>query len=180
MRVVVFDLETTGLSPRRGGRIVEIGAVALEDGRETAEFQSLVDPEVPIPFWVQKIHHISNRMVAGQPVAAEILPRFLEFVGSDPLVAHNAAFDIPFLRAELARTGHRDLPNRHLCTLKMSRKLNRGFPNHRLDTVAELLLGGIPEDCQRHRALDDARLAARIWLKMMEAEAANGALPFEA
>jgi len=85
------------------------------------------------------------------------------------LVAHNAKFDVKFLRYELSRLGRR-LSNRSICTLKLSKKRFPELPNHTLGTVARHVLGEVPPDLQRHRALDDARLTARVWLAMARKE----------
>ena len=120
-RHVVVDLETTGLSPRHGHRIIEIGAVAVEDGAVVEEFTTLIDAGVPIPPTVQAIHGITDEMLEGQPKPEEALPRFSAFIGDSVLVAHNAAFEVTFLRHEFARL-KLGFPNRHVCTLEMSRR----------------------------------------------------------
>src|SRR5512137_2642794 len=102
-RHIVFDLETTGLSPRKGHRVIEIGAVALENGEIVEEFATLIDAGVTIPATVQAIHGITDEMLDGQPPPEEVFPSFSHFIGESVLVAHNAAFDIRFLRHEFAR-----------------------------------------------------------------------------
>lgn len=164
-RYIVFDVETTGLRPDRGDRIIEIGAVALMGEDTVDEFSTLVHPEHSIPRDVTIIHGITEEMLVGQPGPDEVIPRFHEFIGTSTLVAHNAEFDVTFLRYEFDRLGLR-LNNRHRCTLKMVRKRYPGLPNYHLETVARRLLGISAEEGQRHRALDDARLTARIWVEM--------------
>jgi DNA polymerase III epsilon subunit len=165
-RHVAVDFETTGLYPQRGDRIVEIGAVALENGKCIAEFESLVNCGMRIPRRAQEVHGISNGMLIGQAPPEEALPDFLRFVSRGTLVAHNAKFDIEFLRYELARLGL-GISNRYICTLQMSRKLYPHLPNHKLDTVCSHLLNQADLNMHRHRALDDARLTAKIWLRMI-------------
>ncbi len=114
-RHVVVDLETTGLSPRQGHRVIEIGAVAIENGAVVGEFTTLIDAGVPVPAVVQAIHGITDEMLTGQPKPEEVLPLFHTFIADSVLVAHNAAFDIRFLRHEYARL-KMSLPNRHVCT----------------------------------------------------------------
>jgi len=102
---VAFDTETTGLHPMVH-RLVEIGAIRFRlDGRETTTFQSLINPQIPIPLDVQQVHGITNRMVRGQPTVDQILPRFIEFLGESDtiLLAHNVPFDLSFLAMALIR-----------------------------------------------------------------------------
>jgi DNA polymerase III subunit epsilon len=162
-RHVVVDLETTGLSPRQGHRIIEIGAVAVEDGTVTKEFTTLIDPGVPIPVEVQAIHGITDEMLEGSPKPEEALPRFREFIGDSALVAHNAAFEVTFLRHELARL-KLGLPNHHVCTLEMSRRILPRLPDYTLETIYLHLFPDPTFLRQNHRALDDARMTAKIWL----------------
>jgi len=164
-RRVVVDVETTGLSPRHGHRVIEIGAVALEEGIIVGEFSTLIDAGVPIPYAVQAIHGITNEMLEGQPKPEEALPRFYEFIRESVLIAHNAAFDIRFLRHEFARL-KMSLPHRHVCTLEMSRRRFPRLPDHTLETIYQHLCPEAAFLRQSHRALDDARMTAEIWLKM--------------
>ena len=164
-RHVVVDLETTGLSPRHGHRVIEIGAVAVEDGAVVGEFTTLIDAGVPIPPAVQAIHGITDEMLEGQPPPEEVFPRFYAFIAGSILVAHNAAFDIRFLRHEFARL-KMNLPHRHLCTLEMSRLRLPRLPDHTLETIYLHLFPGADFLRQNHRALDDARMTARIWMKI--------------
>jgi DNA polymerase III epsilon subunit len=165
MRYVVFDVETTGLFVERGHRIIEIGAVEVNGNAVGEEFQSLVCTDKKITKTVQKIHGFTMEMLAGQPKPEEVMAEFRQFIGDSTLVAHNAVFDVWFLRYEYWRLGH-TLINRHKCTLKMSRKLYPGLPDYKLETVAKHVLGVEVEGNRRHRALDDARLAAGIWIEM--------------
>ena len=164
-RYVVFDVETTGLRLWRNDRIIEIGAVAVIGDDMTEEFHTLIDADKPITKAAQKIHGITEEMLSGQLRAGEALTAFRQFVGNSTLVAHNADFDIGFLGFEYSRIGQ-GLRNRHICTLKFSRKLYPGLPDYRLETVAKHILGIEIDKGRLHRALDDARLTARIWLKM--------------
>ncbi len=162
---VALDVETTGLSPRNGDRVIEIGAVAIEGQSIVDEFSSLIDVDKMIPWQVQQVHGITNEMLDGEPKPDEVLPEFYKFIAGSILVAHNASFDISFLRHEFALLGM-SLNNRFLCTLKMSRKLYPYLPNHKLETVSRYLLGRSCNQMQMHRALDDAKLAAMIWIEM--------------
>lgn len=164
-RHVVVDLETTGLHPRQGHRIIEIGAVAIENGVVTEEFTTLIDPGVPIPTRVQAIHGITEEMLEGQPKTEEALPRFHAFIAGSVLIAHNAAFEVTFLRHEFARM-KLGFPNRHVCTLEMSRRCLPRISDHTLETIYLHLFPDADFTRQSHRALDDARMTAQIWLKM--------------
>jgi len=166
-RIVVLDIETTGLMPQRGHRIIEICAVAVQEGQIAAEFHSLIRVPRHIPRNIQKIHGISNEMLEESPGPEIVLPRFHDFIHRSTLVAHNAKFDISFLRYELARFGL-SLSYPAICTLEMSRNHYPFLPNHKLETVAQHLLGELPASMKRHRALDDARLTAMVWIAMKE------------
>jgi DNA polymerase III epsilon subunit len=166
-RYVVFDFETTGLSPYQGGRVIEIGAVKIENGRVLDEYHSLVNPGVAISRAAQQVHGISMKMLEPEPEPMEVFPSFLRFIEGAILVAHNASFDMGFLRTEL-RNLNAEIDNSHLCTLKISRKLFPGLKNYKLETVARHLVRPLPENLRFHRALDDAHLTAKIWLKILQ------------
>jgi DNA polymerase III epsilon subunit len=163
-RHVIFDVETTGLFVERGHRIIEIGAVAVNGGVMGEEFSSLIFTDKTITKKAQKVHGITAAMLAGQPKPEEALEAFRDFIGDSTLVAHNAVFDVWFLRYEYWRLGH-TLINRHKCTLRMSRKLYPGLPNYKLETVARHLDIAVDET-RRHCALEDARLAAKVWIEI--------------
>ena len=158
---VIFDLETTGLSPDRDA-ILEIGALVVRDDLITSEtFETLVQPKRRIPFYISKINGITDRMVQHAPSIEEALPSFLEFVAGRQLVAHNASFDIGFVKANAARLGL-EAPVRATCTVQLSRK---AFPNesrHNLDAICTRL--GIVAT-NRHRALDDVEVTAKAFLE---------------
>jgi len=164
-RYVVFDVETTGFSPGNGDRVIEIGAVAIDGRSIVAEFSSLINAGKKIPWRVQQVHGITNKMLKGEPQPDEVLPEFFKFISGSILVAHNASFDIRFLKHEFELLGM-GLNNRSLCTLKMSRNKYPHLPNHKLETVGRYLFGESCEQMQMHRALDDAKLAAMIWVEM--------------
>ncbi len=153
-----------GALPRRD-RVIEIGAVAGKGGRIIEEFHRLIDPGRPVPRQAQRIHHISDAMLRGQPPAREVFPELHRFLGASLLVAHNARFDLAFLRSELARLGL-GLSNPHRCTLQLSRRAWPQLPNHRLETVAGTCSAKRAAGEGLHRALADARLTARVWLAL--------------
>jgi DNA polymerase III subunit epsilon len=167
--IVAFDVETTGLYPHRGHRVIEIGAVRVVNGELTEEFHSLIDCGGSISMSAQRIHGITPAMLRGQPQPAAVFAAFRDFIGQAPLAAHNAPFDLSFLRNEFARLGWPML-NRTMCTLEASRRRLRMLTNYRLETVARRLLGPQPLSGRRHRALEDARLVARVWVALGEGE----------
>lgn len=164
-RIVVVDVETTGLSVQRGGRVIEVGAVALENGVVTAELDTLIYTGAPVSYGAYRVHGISDEMLYGKPEPDKVWPGFSDFAGDATLVAHNAPFDSSFIRHELARCSI-DLPNQWHCTVRLARKCLPNLPNHKLDTVYRYLFGSLPASVRRHRALDDARMAARIWVEL--------------
>jgi len=164
-RVVVVDVETTGLAVRNGGRVIEVGAVAVENGAVVAELDTLIDAGAAISYGAFRVHGISEAMLAGKPLPHEVWPDFREFVGHAPLVAHNAPFDSAFIRHELSLLGF-GMGNHWHCTIRLARKHLPQLPRHNLDTVYRYLFGNIPGDARRHRALDDARMAAEIWNRL--------------
>lgn len=164
-RVVAIDIETTGLYPERGDRIIEIGAVTLEGDRIINAFHSLIDAKRRISNPAQKVHGIDNTMLMGQLNSKEAICRFNTFISKSTLVAHNAGFDMKFLRYEFSRAGL-NLTNKYACTLRMSRRFLPDLPDHKLETVYRHFAGCHSEDIRTHRALDDARLVATVWMKL--------------
>lgn len=162
---VVVDLETTG-AKTPPCRVTEIGAYRISQGQIVAEFQTLVNPETPIPPFIVNLTGISNQMVKDAPCFAEVAPRWLEFAGDAVLVAHNASFDVRFLNHELSRVfPGRRMANSHLCTVVLSRRIFPGLDNYRLGTVAEHFSLTINN---RHRAASDALATAEIFIRMLE------------
>ncbi|HOH80458.1 MAG TPA: 3'-5' exonuclease [Methanoregulaceae archaeon] len=161
----VFDVETTGLYPRRGDRIIEIGAISIRDGIVNGGFHSMVHVEKKITKGAKQIHGITDDMLVDGPVPEVVYPRFQAFIKDSVLIAHNARFDMAFLRAEFHRLGL-GLANRHICTLEMSRRRYPELGDYALPTVYRYIFGAVPEGTQRHRALDDARMAAGICMEM--------------
>ena len=155
-RFIAFDLETTGLDSDYE-RILEIGATLFLDGKPADSFQTLVNPERKIPYMATKINHITDEMVADAPSEADALQSFSDFVGDafskgTLFCAHNADFDIRFLKKALQRNGM-DADIRYVDTLAISRKYIKGIPNYKLPTVANYFALSIEH---AHRADDDA------------------------
>ncbi len=166
--LTVFDIETTGLDARKGHRLIEIAGVRVENGQILRDrtFTSFVNPEREIPFEARQINKISDDMVKDAPRIEDVLPRFLDFAQGTTLVAHNAAFDFSFLQAEKEFCwGFIDLPE-CLCTMKMSQFVHPNEFRHSLDLLIRKFNLSMPG--MRHRALDDALLAAEVLMKMLE------------
>ncbi len=162
---IVLDFETTGMYPDQGDRAIEIGAVLLRDNRITDRFQSLVNPGFMISREIETITGISNTMLADAPSADEVMEKFVKFIDTHPLVAHNATFDQKFLETELTHFGKKR-PLNFACTLQVAKRLYPDVINYKLETLVRYK--GIPADEQFHRALADAEMAAALWIKMTE------------
>ena len=163
---VVVDLETTGGSPAECG-ITEIGAVKVRGGEVIGEFQTLVNPGGPIPAFISVLTGITDSMVASAPRIEAALPAFLEFAHGSVLVAHNAGFDISFLKAAARRTEHEWPGFRVLDTVHLARHLVRRdeVPNHPLASLARLFRATTTPD---HRALHDARATVDVLHGLLE------------
>jgi DNA polymerase III epsilon subunit len=163
---LAFDTETTGLHPIVH-RLVEIGAIRFRlDGHETATFQQLIDPHIPIPREVQQVHGITDAMVRRKPTIEHVLPQFIEFLGESDtiLLAHNAPFDLGFLAMALIRLGIACPPHDVFDTLAMARQLYPTWPSHSLAHVAMRL--NVASRAE-HRALSDALLVKDVFLAML-------------
>ena len=159
---VVFDIETTGFSPEKN-RIIEIGAVKVENGKITERFSTFVNPDVPIPFDIEQLTGINDSMVISYPQIDRILPEFLAFCGDAVIVAHNAAFDTGFI-AHYARALGLEYSPTILDTVAMARVLLPNLNRYKLDTVAKAL--GISLE-NHHRAVDDAEATAEIFMEFV-------------
>lgn len=157
---VVVDLETTGGTPATAA-ITEIGAVKVRGGQVLGEFQTLVDPGGPVPAFIATLTGITTSMVRGSPRIGEVLPAFLEFARGAVLVAHNAGFDVGFLKAAAADHDYPWPGNQVLDTVALARRaVNRDeVPNHKLSTLATFFHATTTPD---HRALSDARATVDV------------------
>jgi DNA polymerase III subunit alpha, Gram-positive type len=160
---VIFDIETTGLS-NNTDKITEIGAVKIKDHKIIDRFSALVNPERPIPAKIVELTSITDEMVKNEPTIEEVLPRFLEFVGNLPVVAHNAKFDTGFIRAKAKHIGKNFL-NTIIDTLPISKWLLPDLKRHKLNNIAEYLDVNLKN---HHRAVDDAEATAMIFLKFLK------------
>ena len=158
---VVFDIETTGLSPLNC-KITEIGAVIVKNDTVIDTFQTFVDPETPIPEEIIKLTGITDDMVKGAPKDREAVADFIKFVGGRMLIAHNASFDMSFIR-KVATDNDIPFTSSYLDTVSMSRFVNPDLKKHKLNILAEYFNIG---DFNHHRASDDAEMidcGRQVW-----------------
>jgi DNA polymerase-3 subunit epsilon len=162
---VVFDVETTGSSSAKGGAITELGAVKVLRGAVVDQYSTLVNPGRPIEPFVVRLTGITDRMVAGAPDAAEVMPLFDGFAEGCVLVGHNVHFDCSFVAAARADAGLPPLPNPVLDTLRLARSLVPGLRRYRLASLAgHFGVRAMPN----HRALSDAAATAEVFLKLLK------------
>ena len=160
---IVFDIETTGFSSIRD-RIIEIGAVKVENGQIVDKFSTFVNPERPIPFEITNLTSITDEMVLDAPTIEVVLPQFLEFIGEGTLVAHNAGFDVGFIEQNCRVLGL-EQEFTAVDTVALARVLLPTLSKYKLNLVAKAL--GISLE-NHHRAVDDAGATAEIFVKFVE------------
>ncbi|MCI8738164.1 MAG: PolC-type DNA polymerase III [Lachnospiraceae bacterium] len=166
---VVFDIETTGFSPVND-RIIEIGAVKVREGKITERFSAFVNPGKPIPFRIEQLTGINDAMVLDAPGIEEVLPRFLDFCGDAVLAAHNAGFDMSFIKENVRRAGILK-EFTYLDTMGIARLLLPGQAKHTLDAVAKTLHISLEN---HHRAVDDAECTAEMYQAFLKMLAERG------
>ncbi len=163
---IVFDVETTGLSPQDGDRIIEIAAMKVRGKKVVEEFYTLVNPNRSLPAQATQINQITEEMLSNAPTADAVLPRMISFIGGGCVVGHNVRFDLGFLCYELSLMGRKlneDTPA--VDTLKMARELLPYLSMHKLSHVARSL--GIAIG-QTHRAMADVALTVQVMLRLIE------------
>lgn len=166
---VLFDIETTGLDPATS-EITEIGALLIKGSELKDMFSSLIKPVAPISAEITRLTGIDDELVKDAPSIAEVLPRFIQFAGPLPLIAHNADFDVSFIREHWRRLKGAELPNSIYCTVKLSRRILPGLKNYKLHTIAEHF--GLTV-ANRHRAVGDAELTFQVWQNLLPILAQN-------
>ena len=167
MREIVLDTETTGLSPADGHRIIEIGALEMVNHVPTGKtYHVYINPERDIEAEAMAVHGITNERVAQEPVFAQIVDEFLEFISASPLVIHNAPFDMGFINAELTKCGRQPLPDdRAIDTLVMAR---RKFPGGQASLDALCRKFGIDNSHRDlHGAMIDTDLLADVYIELL-------------
>lgn len=167
---VVVDLETTGASPKKGAAITEIGAVKVKGGEVIGEFKTFVNPLAPIPDYITEMTGITDLMLAHAPVIDEVFPTFLEFAGShneSVLVAHNAPFDLSFLKSAAKELDYPWPKYKSIDTVTVARQVltKEDVPDCKLGTLAQFF-GTKTEP--NHRALDDAKATVEVLHGLLE------------
>jgi len=166
-REIVLDTETTGLDPASGHRIVEIGCIELIGGIRSGEFfHTYLNPERDVPDEAYRVHGISTDFLKDKPIFAEKVEDFMEFIAGDPLVIHNAGFDMRFINHELERLGFKGLPmDRATDTVMIARKKFPGSPAS-LDALCKRFAIDLTART-KHGALLDAELLADVYLELL-------------
>jgi DNA polymerase-3 subunit epsilon len=162
---VVVDVEATGSRAAAGDRITEIAVVLVRDGAAKTVFDTLINPERPIPPMVTALTNITSSMVRNAPRFAEVCDQLLGVLEGHVFVAHNAGFDWRFITAEVERATHRRLEGRSLCTVRLSKRLLPRLRRRNLDAVTAYY--GI-ENKARHRAGGDALATAHVFLRLLD------------
>ncbi len=169
-RIICFDIETTGFEWTRGDRCIEIGAVELEDGKLTDNtFHEYINPEGKIiPPETYMVHKISNAFLEDKPKMSEVAPRFLEFIGDAPIVAHNGFdFDFPFINFELAKLGLKQIPrDQQRDSIVIARNRVFGPKAYTLDALAKWFGVSLTARADAHGALIDAEILAKVYLEL--------------
>ena len=156
---VSVDIETTGLSPRHSS-IIELGAVKFRNGRPSDELSLLINPGFSLPFGITELTGITDDMLWCAPPIEDVLPMFLDFLGSDVILGHNVNFDVNFIYDKAMALGLPPLTNDFIDTMRISRRLYKQHRHHRLCDLAERF-GVVPETA--HRALADCYTAAACY-----------------
>lgn len=166
MTFTVFDTETTGMSPEKGARLLEIGAVKVKPGlvldlQDT--YSTLIDPKTNIPYSAYAVHGINSRMVAGKPEAKDVLPEFMDYSCGTVIAAHNARFDCSFVNHHCSEAGIENGMKMILDTVKLARASHKGLKSYSLGNLIHHFDMQIPlPDTYRHRALYDAAHTALL------------------
>ncbi|CAG7623878.1 PolC-type DNA polymerase III [Paenibacillus allorhizosphaerae] len=167
---VVFDIETTGLSVT-SNKIIEIAGVKMKEGKEIGRFATFINPHERIPYHIQQLTNINDDMVKDAPELAEMLPKFIEFVGDSILVAHNARFDIGFIQANCKQLALPEVTNAVLDTLELARLLFPTMKNHRLNTLADKFKVSLEN---HHRAIDDSIALGHVLFHLLKESGDRG------
>lgn len=175
MREIILDTETTGLDPKKGDRLIEIGCIELYNRIPTGrEYHCFINPERDVPAEAEAIHGIATSFLVDKPVFKEVVDAFLTFIADDRLVIHNAGFDVNFLNFELERAGKKSLAmTRVVDTLALARRKHPGGPNT-LDALCKRY--GVDNSKRtKHGALIDCLLLAEVYVELLgERQAALG------
>ncbi|MEE1111172.1 MAG: exonuclease domain-containing protein [Alphaproteobacteria bacterium] len=169
-RIICFDIETTGFDYMRGDRCIEIGAVEIVDGKITDNtFHEYINPEGKIiPPDTYMVHKISNAFLEDKPKMSEIAPKFLEFIGDSPIVAHNGLdFDFPFVNHELAKLNLKQIPReQQLDSIVIARNRVFGPKSYSLDALAKWYGISLTARADAHGALIDSEILAKVYIEL--------------
>jgi DNA polymerase III epsilon subunit family exonuclease len=167
---IVLDLETTGASPANGCAITEIGAIAVRGGEILEEFSTFVNPQVPLPEYIINLTGITDEMLVGAPLIDQAFPDFIDFINRHKdvhLVAHNAPFDLGFLKAAAAALSHDGPKYEGIDTVKLARRVidRSEILNYKLGTLSQFFdTKALPN----HRALDDVKTTVEVLHRLIE------------
>jgi len=167
MREIVLDTETTGLDPKGGDRLIEIGCIELLNRIPTGrEYHCYINPERDVPAEAEAVHGLSTSFLKDKPLFPQVADAFLEFIAGDSLVIHNAAFDVGFLNAELGRLSRPQIMmERVTCTLQLAKRRHPAGPNN-LDALCKRY--GIDNSKRiKHGALMDSLLLAEVYIELL-------------
>ena len=160
-KFVAIDVETTGLSPLYN-ELIEISAIKYEGAKKLDTFSTLIKPKKEVSRTITNLTGITNKMLEDAPTIEKVMPELIEFIGDNPIVAHNANFDYSFLQNNSNKSFTN---NKVIDTVAISRKMIPNLPNHKLNTVARYI--GIQEEGY-HRAEFDCECCAKIYMKYLE------------
>ena len=160
-KFVAIDVETTGLSPLYN-ELIEISAIKYEGAKKLDTFSTLIKPKKEVSRTITNLTGITNKMLEDAPTIEKVMPDLIEFIGDNPIVAHNANFDYSFLQNNSNKSFTN---NKVIDTVAISRKMLPNLPNHKLNTVARYI--GIQEEGY-HRAEFDCECCAKIYVKYLE------------
>ncbi|HYX35567.1 MAG TPA: 3'-5' exonuclease [Oligoflexus sp.] len=166
--LVIFDFETTGLDSLRD-RIIEVGAIKYQNGQRVADFSTLIKPDIPLPEVASRITGITSEMLENQPSIEDVLPSFLQFIDRSLLVAHNAEFDMAFLKNACHRLGYQ-IEWSCFCTLKLARQLLPDLESKNLDSLAQHY--GL-SFAARHRSIGDCEVTGAVLQSLLLGEGAG-------
>ena len=170
MTFIVLDLETTGASPQQGCGITEIGAIAVRGGEVLGEFSTFVNPQVPLPDYIINLTGITDEMLVDAPLISEVFPDFIKFIDRHEdihLVAHNAPFDIGFLKAAATSLALEWPKYEVIDTVKLARRVidRSEILNYKLGTLSQFF---DTQALPNHRALDDVKTTVEVLHRLIE------------
>lgn len=168
--LVFVDIETTGMSPRSGGRVLEIGAIRVENGEVTGTMNTLINPGVEVPYFITQITGIDDSHIGNSPAFEQVIPMLNEISEGAIFVAHNVNFDYKFIQSEYWKASETLFSRPRLCTVRLSRAL---YPLERGHSLSKLIERHGYQVANRHRAYDDAEVLWRFYREHQQRDAAH-------